>query len=355
MPPKEKTNSPMKTWATFLLFITITGFLSSCENSAEGDIISAPRAAMQVNGFKVEAKPFENDIKVTADLLAKEQVELKAPIAGMVLGIYFKEGEHVKKGDLLVRLDDRAWKAQLVGLKAQLKNAEKDLERKNALLEIEGSSQEEIDLAKTNVESLKAQIQQLQVNINLANVRAPFSGQIGMRDFSLGAYLKEGDVIASLTDVENLKVNFNLPEEYRKSIEIGNQVQVLINNDTIASKIYAINSVISTDSRTINVRSRLYQPKNKAIMPGAFAEVLVATNYVKDALMVPSQVIVPEIDKQTVYVYKGGKVTRNTIKLGARTNAEVHVTEGINEGDTIITTGLLQIREGMDVKLQSIK
>ncbi len=352
---KEQKNSPMKTWAAIIIFISITGLMSSCKNAAEGDTVSAPRSVMQVNGFKVVAKPFENDIKVTANLLAKEQVELMAPIAGMVLGINFNEGQYVKKGALLVHLDDRAWKAQLVGLKAQLTNAEKDLKRKKALLEIEGSSQEEIDLANTNVSSLQAQIQQLEVNIQLANVRAPFTGQIGMRDFSLGAYLKAGDVLTNLTDVENLKVDFNLPEEYRQSIKIGDQVHLLINGDTIASKVYAVNSVISTQSRTVNVRSRLQQPKKQQIMPGAFAEVLIATNYIKDALLVPSQSIVPEIDKETVYVYKSGKVTRNTIKLGARTDESAHVLEGISVGDTIITTGLLQIREGMDVKLQSIK
>lgn len=337
------------------LFLALSSVLFACEEQKEIETQAASKSSLQVEGFVVKGKDFESDIKVTANLLAHEQVELKAPIAGTVLGIYFKEGQKVNKGKLLVRVDDRAWKAQLSGLKAQLVNAKKTYDRKEALLEIEGSSQEELDLAKTNIESLEAQIQELQVNIALANIKAPFSGTIGMRDFSVGAYVKEGDVLTTVTDLDQLKVDFNVPEEYFKYLEVGQHVQVLIGSDTVKAKIYAVNPRVDELSRTINVRAWLKQNKDQGFLPGSFAEVLVATSFQKNALMVPSEAIVPEIDKQTVYISKNGKVIRNKIALGARTADLVHVLEGVSLGDTIITTGLLQVREGMSVDFKAIK
>ncbi len=337
----------------FLAFIVV---LSSCSKSTKETANSspAPSASMSVEAVTIHPTLFSSQIVTTANLLANEQIEIKAPISGQVLNIYFNEGAYVSKGAPIVHIDDRSWRAQKEGLEAELIAAESSLKRKRSLLEIEGSTQEEIETSVSNVESLKARIKELDVNINLANVKAPFSGYIGMRDFSVGAYLSAGNTISTLTSISKLKVDFNLPQAHQRHISKGKSINVIVNKDTLEAEIYAINPLINSSSRTINVRALLVPPKEVTLMPGTYAEISLLTGDNDQALMVPSQAIVPEIDKQTVYVYKSGKVKRNVIEMGLSTDDKTQVLSGISAGDTLLTTGLLRIKEGMSVQLQSV-
>tara|TARA_R110000868_G_scaffold381981_1_gene648454 strand:+ start:348 stop:1382 length:1035 start_codon:yes stop_codon:yes gene_type:complete len=344
----------MKKTTHFIFAITLIIAITSC-NSNEVSTQASVASALQVDAYKVMAQPFTNELVTTAHLMAEEQIELMASMAGQVLAIYFKEGEKVKKGQKLIRLDDRSWKAQLVGVNAELDATQKDYDRKKELLSVEGSTQEEVDNAQSQIEILKSQVQQLQINISLANVVAPFSGQLGMRDFSEGAFLKQGDLITTLSANKQLKVGFNLAQTHAKSIEIGKTVLVLVGQDTLEAKIYAVNPVVDFQTRTINVRALLEQKTNRTIMPGAFAEVLITTNLINDALLIPTQAVVPSISEQTVYVYKNGKAVRKVVVIGNRTADKVHIVSGISAGDTVLTTGLLAVKDGMDLKIQSIK
>ncbi|MFH1321809.1 MAG: efflux RND transporter periplasmic adaptor subunit [Bacteroidota bacterium] len=343
----------MKTLPVNIFLLTVFAVLTSCgsnttENQAEESVMT-----LNVEGYKVKPEPFSKEVTATANLYAREQVELMAPMSGQVLEIYFKEGQSIQKGAPVIRMDDRSWKAQLTGLQAELDVANKDYERKKTLLEIEGSSQEEIDAVFSTIEGLKSQIQLLTLNIELANVTAPFSGRLGMRNFSKGAYLKEGEVITVLTELDKLKVDFEIPQEHKSSINLKKTVRVLIENDTLEATIYAINPLINRESRTVNVRAILRQPADKEIMPGTFAEVLITTNFIKDALLIPTQAVIPEINDQTVYVYKSGIALKKIIEIGSRTAEKVYVINGVSAGDTLITTGLLQIKDGMNVTLQN--
>ncbi|WP_066759978.1 efflux RND transporter periplasmic adaptor subunit [Crocinitomix algicola] len=338
----------LKLYSAVLIFT-----LGSCGNDAEKSG-NDTRPNLNVDAFIVSENEFSSELLTTADLLPNEQVELKAPISGQVLAINFKEGTTVKKGQSIIRLDDRSWKAQLIGLDAELKNAERDLKRKQALIDVGGSSDEEVDIATTKIENLKAQIQQLKVNIDLANVKAPFSGVLGMRNFSLGAYLSAGTSITTLTQTGKIKVDYTLPASHQKSIKVGSKIEVVVNRDTLTADVYAINPVIDLDSRTINVRAFLNSNDSVSVLPGTYAEVIIPTDYTNEALLVPTQAIVPEINDQTIYVYEKGKAIKKQVFLGDRTADRVHVTKGIESGDTIITTGLLQVKDGQSVNLQSI-
>ena len=334
--------------------IFISLLMASCGGETE-EQGTGQKPDLQVEGYVVSPMPFDNTLVTTADLLANEQVELKAPISGQVLEINFKEGQTVRKGQSIVRLDDRAWKAQLIGLNAQYENAQHEYERKKSLLEVEGSSQEEVDNAYTAVETLKSQIQQLKINIDLANVTAPFSGVIGMRNFSQGAYLREGESITFLTEVNQLKIDFTVAQAYQSSLEVGKKIAVVIDGDTLDATIYAINPIIDKNSRTINVRALLPQSKSNLIMPGSYAEVLVSTNFLAEALLIPTQAVIPELNSQTVYLFKGGKAQKQVVEIGNRTADQVHVLKGLSPGDTVITTGLMQIKDGMGLKIQTIQ
>lgn len=309
---------------------------------------------LQVKGYRVTEQPFQSELKTTADIMANEQVELKAPMPGQVMDIFFKEGQSVEKGKVLVQLDDRSWKAEMIGVEAELDAAQKDLERKRALSKIGGSSQVEVDQATSLVETLRSRIQQLKVNIDLAKVVAPFSGQLGMRNFSKGAFLSQGDVISTLTEMNQLKVDFTISQTHGQSIDVGTKVWVLIGSDSLEATIYAINPVIDAQTRTINARALLKQREGKRIMPGTFAEVLVTTNYLNDALLIPTQAVVQSITEQTVYVSKNGVAQRRVIQMGSRTADMVRVLDGVEAGDTVLTTGLLSVKEGMDLIFQSV-
>ncbi len=344
----------MRRFIQSLVFVGLLATISSCGNGGN-ESAAGPGAALQVEAYEVIAQAYNNELTTTANLMAKEQVQLMAPMAGQVLAIYFKEGQTVSKGQVLVRLDDRSWKAQLLGVQAELDAAENDFRRKIELLTVEGSSQEEVDNAYSKVEMLKSQLQQLQINIDLANVTAPFSGQLGMRDFSEGAFLKQGDLITTLSANNQLKVDFTVAQMHTNSIELNKAVSVIIGTDTLEAVVYAINPIINTDTRMLNVRALLKTNKNGAIKPGTFAEVLIATEMVDDAILIPTQAVIPSINDQTVYVSKNGKAVRKVIQMGSRNADNVLVLDGLSVGDTVITTGLLHIKEGMDLNIQSVK
>lgn len=344
----------MNPFTSYIFILSLFLIVISCAEKAVEQQLSGP-ASLKVEGYKVIPTPFNNEVTATAELLAKEQVSLMAPMSGQVLEIFFDEGKQIKKGQPIIHIDDRSWKAQLVGLEAELDAANKDFERKKALLAIEGSTQEEVDNAFSAIEILKSQIQQLQVNIDLANVTAPFSGWLGMRNFSTGAFLREGEIITTLTDINQLKVDFSISQDYKSSIQTGKNILVLVENDTLRATIYAIDPLIDAQSRRLTVRALLNQPPGRTIMPGTFAEVLIATDFIKDALLIPTQAVVPSINEQTVYVYKSGKALKKVIQMGNRTAEKVHILTGIEAGDTLITTGLLLIKDGMAVDLQLTK
>ena len=305
-----------------------------------------------VDGYIITPQPFENRLKVNANLLPAEYVEIKSPVAGTVLDIFFKEGQHIEKGEPLIQIDDRTWKAQVKGLEVQLNTSREDLRRREALLEAEGVSIEEVETTRSTVLRLEANIEELEVSISLANVRAPFSGDVGMRDFSIGAYMSQGQAITRIAQTNPIKIDFNLPSHYISQIKVGKTVNVLVNQDSIKASIYAVNPVIDENARTIQARAMVNNYRRW--MPGDFAEVVVILDSHKSAIVVPSELIVPELGEETVFVVKKGIATKKIITTGARNNRFSLVTSGLVAGDTLLATGLIQIRDGMNVKINDI-
>lgn len=300
-------------------------------------------------GFVVSPGYFENRLTVTANLLPAESVEIKTPVAGTVLAIHFSEGKFVREGDPLVQIDDRVWKAQIKGLKAQLLAAGEELRRKESLLEAEGASREEVETVRSTVQQLEARIEELSVYVTLAGVPAPFSGRVGMRDFSIGAYLSQGQVITEIAQSDRLKVDFNLPGRYVSQLAHGKEVMVMAHNDSLPATIYAINPVVDPNARTIQIRALLTNKKNW--LPGDFAEVSLLLDVQDSAIVIPTELIVPELGAETVYLSKNGSVVKQRVKTGVRNSKVALVTAGLSAGDTLLTTGLMQVREGMPVRI----
>lgn len=344
----------MKKTRNILFIVFASLWVLSCSEEAE-EKDQKQKQSLQVETFEVSKGYYADQFTTTATLMANEEVELKAPFSGQVLRINFEEGSPIKKGQSIIHIDDRAWNAQLSGLKADLEKSEKDQERKKKLLVSGGASEKDLDELKATIEKLKAQIKELEVKIDLAKVKAPFSGVLGMRNFSEGAYLREGDVITKLTETKKLKVAFSIPTGYKNNLVIGDTVRVLVHDDTVFAEIYAISPVINPTTRTIEARAYLQQKNENPILPGTFGEVIIAKDQSSNALLVPTQAVVPEINDQVVYLYSNGKAERREVKIGGRNAKFVQVTSGIEAGDTIVTTGLLQIRKGMPLELQTVK
>lgn len=327
-------------------------FLVSC-NEEKAKTAQNNSPDFLVDAVKIVPQNFATQLKVTAKILPFEQVEIKAPVSGTVLLINANEGQFVKRGHLIVRLDDRSWIAQKKGLEAQLLSASADLKRKQELLAMEGASQQDVDQAQATFDALSAQIEELNVKIGLANVSAPFDGNLGMRDFSLGSYLNQGQVITTLSQSWKLKVDFNFASQYQEQVKVGKKVQVISNNDTMQAVIYAVNPLASNTSRTMQLRA-VIENNSKNFIPGDFAEVVVPIQVDELAIIVPTDCIVPEIDVQTVFVFHNGKVFRKTVELGARTELMVQILNGLNVGDTVLTTGLMRVKDNFPVKINQV-
>ncbi|MFO7722079.1 MAG: efflux RND transporter periplasmic adaptor subunit [Bacteroidales bacterium] len=322
----------------------------SCGNEAEsGNRNTGP---MKVEGYAVRPEVFTVSIRATGELLPNEEVELKSPVSGNVLRIHFREGQQVRQGDLLVELDARSWSARKKGLEGRLAASESDLERRRTLLKMDGVSQEEVEQLKAEVTSLKAQIEELDVMIDLAHIRAPFSGRVGMRDFSTGAWMSQGELITRLVQSDKLKINFSIPARYSRVV--GKEMPVTMisssTGDTARAFIYAIDPMISSTSRSLPVRAIFDNPK-AGFIPGDFVQIILEVSQNGEALLVPAEAVIPELNNQVVYIFRDGKAVRTTVKTGARTRDRIQITSGLEGGDVVLTTGLMVIRDGDPVEV----
>ena len=313
------------------------------------------RSEVMAEGYLVQPEFHAVSIRATGDLLANEDVEIKAPVAGNVRKIHFRESQSVSRGALLVEIDNRSWLAQKKGLEARLISAAGELERKKKLLAMQGVSDEETERAEAEVGSLKAQIEGLDVMIDLAAVRAPFAGRLGMRNFSPGAYLSQGSVITRLVQTDKVKVNFTIPSKYAAQAANGKTVRVVSSSggDTASAEIYAVNPRISPSSRSLQVRA-VMNSQHPPFIPGDFVQVLLEVERKTDALLVPAECIVPELKKQSVFVVRDGKARRREVETGSRTEDRVEILKGLSPGDTVLTTGLMEVKEGDRVALQKL-
>ncbi len=328
--------------------------LSSCGESS-GRKKPDDSAPVMAEGYVVQPEFHAVSIRATGDLLANEDVEIKAPVAGNVRKIYFREGQHVSKGALLVDIDNRSWIAQKKGLEARLISAEGELRRKQQLLAVQGVSEEDVEQNVAEVASLKAQMEGLDVMIDLAAVRAPFAGRLGMRNFSPGAYLSQGSIITRLVQADKVKVNFTIPAKYAAQANSKQNVRVISSGagDTASAEIYAIDPKISQSSRSLQIRA-IMNTRDQSFIPGDFVQVLLEVERKTDALLIPAECIIPELNTQSVFIVRDGKAVRQVVETGSRTADRVEILKGLSPGDTVLTTGLMGVREGSTIDLQKL-
>jgi membrane fusion protein (multidrug efflux system) len=293
----------------------------------------------------------ENKIFSTGNILANEEVEIRAEVPGRVMAINFHEGTMVRKGDLLVQINDSELQAELKKLLLDEKLAQDDVYRKEKLLEIKAVSQEELDIARSQLGVIQAQIELVRARLEKTGIYAPFSGRIGLRYVSPGGYISSSMLIARMQQTDPVKIEFNVPEKYITGIKTGMEVSFSVagSDSLFTGVIYAIEPRIDPSTRAFTVRARCQNPVG-LLTPGAFTKVNIILERISDALVLPSDAFIPDIRGEKVMAVRNGKAVTTYITTGIRTEDEVQVIQGINPMDTVILTGLLQIREQMSVK-----
>lgn len=337
---------------SILSLCTLAGLLSGCHSEEGPKLNGGTRSnVLEVDYVVVQPQPMLHNIQVTGSLIPGESAQLTTQAAGKVQSISFEEGEKVKKGQVLVRIDSREWDAQLQRYRAELKNANKDLERKKAMASVQGISEAELEAAELKTQTLKANIRETQVKLDHATITAPFDGKIGLRSVSPGSYISAGTPVAMLVQENPLKLQFNVPERYAALLRPGQEVNFSIaDNDTVyQASVYATEPMISESTRALRVRAKANNPAGKLI-PGSYADVTVELDSIPDALMIPTEAIVPQLNNQLVYRISKGKAEQVQVKTGVREPRKVQITSGLQAGDTVLVSGLLQVRPGMPVK-----
>ena len=325
----------------------------SKDSSGNAPKTNGPAGPTTVQGEIIYTQETQNQISLNGNLLPNEEVQLQPEISGRVTNIYFNEGQFVQAGKLLVKLNDADLQAQKKKAEVALELAQQDESRKKQLLAIKAIAVEEYDQAVTLLKSAQADIELLQAQIEKTEIKAPFSGIIGIRQISAGTFVNAGQVIAELQQINPMKLDFAVPEKYVAVLKVNSKVNFTVEGirNEFTANIYAIDPSIDLSSRSFRVRATTANPNN-LLKRGAFANISLTLEQLKDAVMIPASAVIPEIRGQKVLLIKEGKVTSQLIELGMRTDSHVHVLEGLSPGDTLITAGLLQLREGTPVVLK---
>ena len=329
------------------------------EELAEADKImtrqSPAKKILNVNAAIVRPQVLVDEIPIIGSLLPDEEVNLSFETSGKITDINFEEGTHVTKGQLLAKVNDRPLQAQLQRLVAQLKLAEDRVFRQDALLKRDAVSKEAYEQVKTELATLNADIELVRAQIEQTELRAPFDGIIGLRQVSVGTYASPSTIVAKLTKITPLKLEFSVPESYAKDVRVGTSLNFNLTGslNKYEAQVYARESSLDPETRSLTIRA-LY-PNPSGIMPGRYASITLRKQEFENALAIPSEAIVPEMGKDKVFLYKSGKAEPVDIVTGIRTEALVQAVAGLEEGDTVIISGTQQLRTGIAVTIDNIR
>ncbi len=325
------------------------------DKSTENITSSNKNKQLYIDAIILDYCILSDDIISIGTTIPDEIVDLTFETSGKIIAIYFKEGTYVNKGDLLAKINDAPLQAELKKLEAELPLANSRVYRQATLLEKDAISQEAYDIVSTDLLKLQASIDLVKTQISLTEMRAPFSGTIGLRNVSVGAYASPGVSLANLTKTRPIKIDFSYPERYSNAIKKG--TSILFSVDGISEKfeaeIYAVDPNIDSEIKTQTARA-IFNNKTGALNPGRFVNVHINLDKKEDAIAVPSHAMISEVGNDLVYRYKNGIAEAVKVEIGMRTESKVEILSGLSVGDTIITTGMMQMRHGLNVKINQL-
>ncbi|MBX2968747.1 MAG: efflux RND transporter periplasmic adaptor subunit [Cyclobacteriaceae bacterium] len=338
----------------FLLALPKLNLFSSKDE--QGPAAGSAQPKLPVEAIVLKPERLDNKLVITGSVLPNESLEIKSEISGKISRIHFREGKRVKRGDLLVEINDDELEAQLTKERHNKKLNEDNEFRQRKLLEKDAISQEEYDNALNRLNVTNADIRLLEAQWEKTKIRAPFDGTIGLRFVSEGAFINSSTVIATLYNLSPAKIEFAVPGRYSTQVQPGKKIFFTIENDArvLEGEVYAIEPQIDANTRTLRVRA-LADNTGNILLPGQFVRVELILQTIDNAILVPSEAVVPELSGHKVYLSKAGKATEVKVEIGLRTDRSVEIVTGLNQGDTLITTGMLQMRNGLDVVLTKVQ
>ena len=309
-----------------------------------------------IEGYIVKSSTVDETILISGTLRAFEETVLMPEVSGRVVALNLPEGQFVKKGTLLVKIFDGELQSQLKKSQTQLEIAQQTLTRQTELLKVDGISQLEYDQTRLQVNSIKDDIDLLKVQITKTEILAPYDGVIGLRNLSPGAQITPSTAVATIRESDKLKLDFAVPGKYSQMIHPGTKVKFSVEGDDTKfdAQVMATEEGIELNTRNLKARA-VVMTHGPSLVPGAYANVELRLNEDHDALMVPTQSIILQERNKQVIVCKDGKAVFTKIKTGVRKASDIMVTEGLNVGDTIVTTGVLFIKPGSDLKFAKVK
>jgi membrane fusion protein (multidrug efflux system) len=325
------------------------GLIACKEKTKPTDKFNA-NAPVSVDIAIAASQVIDKVIEVNGSVVASEFVDIRPETNGRIVFLQIPEGKMVTAGTVLAKLNDADLQAQMQKIKVQLALATITEQRNNKLVQAKGINQSDYDISLQQVNSLKADIAYTQSLIDKTVIKAPFTGQMGLRQVSLGANINSATTIVTLQKVDQLKVDFTLPELYQNYIKVGKKVTVeSIANPGVkmTATIAAIEPQIIAASRNIKVRANL-QGK---LIPGAYTKIFLGENQQKPSILVPSNIIIPDSKVKQLVVVKNGKAKFVSVETGYRTASGVEITSGVQVGDSLIVAGMLFVRDGSDLKI----
>lgn len=325
------------------------------ENAKVAAPKNAPRtaSAMGVEGFVITSKKFDENLNLSGTLEANEEIDIRSEVSGVVESINFKEGTKVAKGQVLFRVNDVELRAQLSKVKTAQLLASENQRRAKLLLDKQAISQEEYEVSNADYESTKAESDLIAAQLSKTTVRAPFSGTIGLRSISEGTYVTPATPIARLVNTSQLKLTFAIPEKYVSQMSVGTTLtfKTAGSKESHTAKVYAVEPQVDIATRTLKMRA-IADNKDEKLFPGTFANVTLPLETVNDALLVPTEALIPIQNGKMIFVQENGKAKEVVVETGARTDSMVRVLSGLKVGDTILTSGVMSLKNGTPVNVK---
>lgn len=344
-----------------LAIILFLGLTISCSDNKGKDQdnpkqVNADRQmAVRADAFLVKKVTLTEKIEIPGTLVANEATDIHPEISGRITYLNINEGKFVPKGTLLAKLYDGDLQASLNKLQVQLQIAEQNEQRSAQLLKIQGISQQDYDASLLNVNNIKADIEITKASITKTEIRAPFNGKLGLKMVSSGAFVSPTESLTNITQLDQMKIDFTVPEKYSPQIKIGQPLNFMVegSDKNYSAKVAATQANVTETTRSLQVRAAV-QGNHVDLIPGKFAKVTLDFQPNPNALVVPSQAIIPQARGKKVYLYQNGIAKFVDVTTGTRDSSSVQVVDGIKAGDTVLITGLLSLKPDAKVLLGTI-
>ena len=337
-----------------LLFLALTSLVFCKKKDALPPAMTAPVPAKALPVQILIAAPsvLSTDIEVPGTLMANESTEIHPEVSGRMVELHIQDGGRVAQGALLAKLYDGDLQAQMRKLEVQLKIAEQTEKRQAELLQIQGISQQEYDLSLLQVLNLKADMDIIKESIRKTEIRAPFAGKLGLKNVSPGAYITPTTILTTISQVDKLKIQFNVPERYSAQMKNGLKVYFSVDGSDkrFQATVIASEIGVNEDTRSLAIRAIVNQ-SDPMLIPGVFGKVSIVLGQNEQALMIPSSAIIPLGRKKQLYIFEGGKAMAKDVTTGVRDSTNIQILTGIKMGDTVITSAMLFLRPGLDVRV----